>query len=406
MRIIGMDISRAFAELVAWEDGRLTRMGRIDMRRDLLSAFAAETLRPDDIVVIEATGNAAATYDVLTPHVCRVVVANPKQVRLIAHAKIKTDAIDAGVLAQLYASGFLPEVWMPDDRTAALRRQVARRSQIVRQRTRLKNRIQAILHAHLVPSCPHADILGQKGRTWMAQQPLPADERAALERHVRECDRLAEDLKEIDRELAGEALASPAVRRLITIPGIDTLTAQAVLAAIGDHTRFTGPDKLVSYVGLNPSVRQSGPGPAQHGRISKQGRGHTRGLLVEAAWSAARAAGPLRAFFLRVASKRGQHVAAVAVARKMLVIVWHLLHREEDYAWVRPALHARKIRRAELKAGMPARRGQRGAAADYFVKAIRDEERRAAEGAERAYARLVHGWTAKGPGRTARPSPT
>ncbi len=50
----------------------------------------------------------------IAPHVAKVVVANPKQVRLIAHAKIKTDAIDAGVLAQLYASGFLPEVWMPD----------------------------------------------------------------------------------------------------------------------------------------------------------------------------------------------------------------------------------------------------------------------------------------------------
>jgi transposase len=392
MRIIGMDLSRAFAELVAWEDGRLTRMGRVDMRRDLLSAFAA-TLRPDDVVIIEATGNAAATYAVLAPHVAKVVVANPKQVRMIAHAKIKTDAIDAGVLAQLYACGYLPEVWMPDPDTAALRRQVTRRSQLVRQRTRLKNMIQAILHAHLIPSCPHADILSLRGRAWIAEQMLPGDERAALERHMRECDRLAEDLKEIDRELAGEALASPAVRRLITIPGIDTITAQGVMAAIGDPTRFASPDKLVSYFGLNPTVRQSGPGPAQHGRISKQGRGHARGLLVEAAWSATRAAGPLRAFFLRVAAKRGQHVAAVAVARKMLVIIWHLLKREEDYAWARPALHARKIRQAELKAGLPARRGQRGAAAAYFDKAVRDEERRAAEGAERAYARLVHGWT-------------
>jgi transposase len=144
MRIIGMDLSRAFAEVVAWEDGRLSRMGRVDMRREPLDAFA-RTLKPDDVVVIEATGNSGATYDVIAPHVAKVVVANPKQVRLIAHAKIKTDAIDAGVLAQLYASGFLPEVWMPDADTAALRRQVTRRSQIVRQRTRLKNMIQSIL---------------------------------------------------------------------------------------------------------------------------------------------------------------------------------------------------------------------------------------------------------------------
>ena len=78
-----------------------------------------------------------------------IVIANPKQVRVIAHAKIKTDTIDAGVLAQLYASGFLPEVWIPDEPTQALRRQVTRRNQIVRQRSRLKNIIQSILHGHL-----------------------------------------------------------------------------------------------------------------------------------------------------------------------------------------------------------------------------------------------------------------
>src|SRR3954454_23529232 len=127
MRIIGLDIHRAFAEAVAWEDGKLKRLGRIDMRRDRLNAFAA-TLSKGDVVVVEATGNAAAVAAVIAPHVTRVVIANPKQVRLIAHAKIKTDTIDAGVLAQLYASGFLPEVWIADEPTQALRRQVTGRA--------------------------------------------------------------------------------------------------------------------------------------------------------------------------------------------------------------------------------------------------------------------------------------
>jgi transposase len=88
------------------------------------------------------------------PHVKRVAIANPKQVRVIAHAKIKTDMIDAGVLAQLYANGFLPEVWIANEATQALRRQITRRNQIVRQRTRLKNIMQSILHANLIPACP------------------------------------------------------------------------------------------------------------------------------------------------------------------------------------------------------------------------------------------------------------
>jgi transposase len=132
---------------------------------------------------------------------------------LIAKARIKTDVIDATVLARLYASGFLPEVWVPDQRTLSLRRQVTRRNQIVRQRVRLKTMVQAILHAHLVPQCPHADILGPKGRAWLLAQLLPDDESTAIERHIREYDRLTDDLRVVERELARDALGSAETKR-------------------------------------------------------------------------------------------------------------------------------------------------------------------------------------------------
>jgi hypothetical protein len=116
MRIIGLDIYRTFAEAVAWDDGKLKRLGRVDMRRHLLEAFAKK-LTKEDVVVVEATGNASTVAVVIASHVKKVVIANPKAVRIIAHAKVKTDTIDASVLAQLYASGFLPEVWIPDEPT-------------------------------------------------------------------------------------------------------------------------------------------------------------------------------------------------------------------------------------------------------------------------------------------------
>jgi transposase len=319
LRVIGMDIHRVFAEVVALVDGEVTRLGRVDMRRDRLEAFARATLTHDDHVVVEATGNAAAVVEVLRPHVGRAVIANPKQVRLIADAKVKTDRIDAAVLARLYASGFLPEVWIPDERTAAMRRQVTRRTQLVRQRTRLKNAAQSILHAHLIPPCPHQDLFGKSGRGWLAGQWLPDDERAAVERHIRELDRLGEELHGVERDVARHALDDAAVKRLMTVPGIDMVVAVGLAAAVGDIGRFASPERLVAYLGLNPSVHQSGEGPARHGRITKQGRGHARGMLVEAAWAAARSPGPLRAFFLRVSARRGQHIAAVATARKIAV---------------------------------------------------------------------------------------
>ena len=138
MRVVGMDIHRSFAQVAFLENGEITKQLRVDLVHDRLIAFA-KALSQDDEVVIEATGNSAAVERLMRPYVRRVAVANPRLVRAIAYARVKTDKIDATVLAKLYASGFLPEVWVPDARTKAMRRQVTRRTQLVRQRTRLKN---------------------------------------------------------------------------------------------------------------------------------------------------------------------------------------------------------------------------------------------------------------------------
>jgi len=107
------------------------------------------------------------------------------------------------------------------------------------------------------------------------------------------------------------------VKRLTTISGVAALS---IVAAVGDFHRFSSPQRLVSYLGLNPRVRQSGGQPAQHGRIAKQGRAHARGMLVEAAWMAAKIKGPLRAFFERVRARCGMQIAVVATARKLAVL--------------------------------------------------------------------------------------
>jgi transposase len=395
-RVIGMDIHRTFAEVVFWEEGKLRRAGRISMTRAGLEGFG-RSLGKEDEVVIEATGNAMAAVHVLKPFVARVIVANPLQVKVIAYAHVKTDKIDAGVLASLRAADFLPEIWLPDADTERLRRLVARRNQVVRHRTRIKNEVHAVLHAHLVPPCPHADLFGRLGRIWLARQVVPDDERAAIERHLRELDRLGEDLGALDRDIAQAAIEDPTVKRLLTITGVNLIVAAGLAAAIGDVRRFPDPQKLVSYVGLNPRVRQSGLGLAQHGRISKRGRSHARAMLVEAAWAASKAPGPLRAFFLRIRARRGHQIAAVAVARKLAVLCWHLLTKDADYQWARPALVANKLRAMELQAGQPVRKGnKRGAAYAYNIKELRDREIELARHAEQAYEQFVSKWQRRG----------
>jgi transposase len=406
-RVIGIDIHRTFGEVVIWEDGRLRNLGRVDMTRTALEGLGGKLLSTDE-VVIEATGNCMAVSRVLSPFVRRVVIANPLQVKAIAHARVKTDKVDAGTLASLFAAGYLPEIWTPDAETERKRRLTARRYQIVRHRTRIKNEVHAILHAHLVPKCPHADLFNQRGRAWLGRQELPDDERQAIGRHLRELDRLGEDLAILDREIAGAALDDGAVKRLMTITGVKLTVAASLMAAIGDIHRFSHPSKLVSYFGLNPRVRQSGLGPAHHGRISKVGRSHARAMLVEAAWTAAKAAGPLHAFFVRIRAKRGHQIAAVAIARKLAVLCWHVLTKEQDYLWARPALVANKMRALELQAGLPKKKGnQRGPAYAYNVKALRDQEMQLAQQAERNYARFVDRWKtcpSKGEARE-RPNP-
>lgn len=163
------------------------------MTRTALEGFVRQLLETDE-VVIEATGNCMTVSRVLSPHVAQVVIANPLQVKAIVHAHVKTDKVDAATLASLHAAGYLPEIWTPDAATERLRRLVARRYQVVRHRTRIKNGVHAILHAHLIPKCPHADLFHRRGRDWPARQPVPDDENATIARHVCELDRLGEDL--------------------------------------------------------------------------------------------------------------------------------------------------------------------------------------------------------------------
>jgi transposase len=282
VRYIGMDVHREFAQLAVLEDGLVRDEGKIGVTPEALRAWAGG-LRSDDQVALEATGNSDAIANLLMPLVGRVVVSNPSKTRAIAEAKVKTDKVDARILAQLLAADFLPPVWLPDERTRALRRQVTRRAHLVRQRTRIKNQVHAILARNLAPTPPVSDLFGRTGRHWLSGQDLPTDERSTASGLLRQLDFHGHELAIVDKELAVEALRDPAVARLMTIPGIDAITGISIVAAVGDFTRFDDPNKLVSYVGLNPRVRQSGNSAPVLGRISKAGRAHVRGVLVEAA---------------------------------------------------------------------------------------------------------------------------
>ena len=389
-RSIGLDVHRDFCEVAVADGGRARSAGRVVTSVEDLELFAA-SLAGDDRVVLEATGNALAIARLIEPHVGEVVLANARQLKAISHACVKTDKVDARVLADLLAADLIPPVWVGDERVRMLRRLVSLCRGLVKRRTQVKIEISAVLHRNLKGRPPASDPFGRKGRIWLAAQELPADERLTVDAALRQLDFLGAELAEIDRLVAVQAQGDEDVRRLLTVPGVDVTTAVTLIAVIGDARRFRTSRQLVGYLGLHPRVRQSGSEPARHGRLSKEGSAAARHVLVEAAWTAARSPGPLHAFAARVAARRGRQVAAVAVARKLCVLCWCLLTRGEDYAFARPSMVRRKLRRLELAAGAPRRKS--GPQADPVWNTDADtRERRLAEQAERAYERLVADW--------------
>jgi hypothetical protein len=179
----------------------------------------------------------------------------------------------------------------------------------------------------------------------------------------------------------------------MSVPGVNLVSAATFVATVGDVGRFETARKLVSYVGLDPRVRQSGEAPARHGHISKQGSPAARHMLCEAAWIVVRTLGPLRAFYERLRARRGAQIALVATARKLCVLFWQLLTKERDYAFGWPSLTRHKLRRLELIAGDPSRRGRRSGSA--ASKREQRHERELSERFELAYRRLTEDWQAR-----------
>jgi transposase len=395
VRGLGLDVHRDFCEVAIAENGRIRSAGRIPTRVVSLDLFAA-SLVAGDVVALEATTGADKIVSILQRHGVRVVVANTRKLKSITEAKAKTDRLDARTLARLLMSGLLDEVWTPDERTRTLRRLTNRRERIVRARTRAKNEAHGVLARNLCERPPVTDAFGKAGRQWLAGLQLPVDERLTLDGCLRQVDFLDSEIAALDREIAKHALAWPEVLRLMTVPGVNVQTAATFMASVGDIGRFSSPRKLVSYLGLDPRVRQSGNAAARHGRISKAGASEARHMLGEVAWKVMLTPGPLRAFFQRVRARRGPQIAATATARKLVVLFWHLLTREQDDAFQRPAMTRNKIRRLELLAGARSQKGRKGIAGGKS-KAVFDAERELSRQAEVAYRRLVSDWHATGP---------
>jgi transposase len=345
-RFIGLDVHKSVVEAcVIDEAGKRLFRRRIECTREALLRFAEE-LTGDDSLALEVTTNAWAVADLLRPFVGRVVVSNPMKTKAIAEAKVKTDKVDAEVLAQLLRCDYLPSVWVPDDATRSLRQLTSRRERLVSERTRLKNRIQSVLASLLVPVLVKT-LFCQAGLRWLTSCKLPADQRALIESDLRLITVVNQEIDALEVTLRQQAWNQPHVRLLMTIPGVDYCVALSLIAALGDLSRFADGDHAASYLGLAPSVKQSA-NTCHYGPITKRGSSHARWLLTQAAQNMARQPGPVGVFFRRLAKRKCWNVAVCATSRKLVTIAWLMLKNNEPYRYANPATTQRKLSRLRV----------------------------------------------------------
>jgi transposase len=283
-------------------------------------------------LAIEACGYDAWLCDLVESCGVKVHLAHPLKTKAIASARIKTDTLDAKVLAQLLHNDFLAEAYYAPKELREKRYLLRYRQCLVQYQTSLKNRIHGILDRLGIRTPEVTDLFGKKGIAWLKSLDLTDVYANALEGYLEVLSTIKERIKESEKNIQAILDEAPQTTLLQTIPGIGKISAFLLIAEIGPIERFASAEKLCSYAGLVPSLHQSGQTLYQ-GSITKQGNKFIRWVMVEAAHRALRQDPALRNLYQRIERKKGSSKAAVAVARKLLTYVWHVLTKNEIYRY-------------------------------------------------------------------------
>lgn len=328
---VDLHLKRTYVVLM---DAQGTIKENLRLPTDSLGDYAA-TLPPSTMAVLEATRNWQYAYDLLAEQVDQVELAHPKEVKAIASAKIKTDRIDAATLAHLARADLLPTAYAPPQRIRQGRALVRHRAKMVRDRARIKNRVHALLAQKGLRS-PVSDLFGKEGRIFLAQlgSQWDAVSQAILAHNLALIDSLSECIMSAEEQITRFIQTHPDLKAQIallsTIPGVATYSALLILTEVGDIHRFPDPKHLCSYAGLVPSTYQSDE-VIRHGKITKEGSPWLRWIAVEAAISAHRHSPGLARYYQRIQQRHGKKAARVALARKLLTIIYYMLTRGEPY---------------------------------------------------------------------------
>ena len=360
-RFFGLDIHKHYLVAMAVDpDGKKVYGPRRVAWADL-EAWHSKSLTPNDAVVIEMTSNTWEVYDELQPHVHSVTVVHPPHVKMVTQPRVMTDKIAAFNLAVLLSKGLLKGIWIPPQEVRERRALLAQRTKMTRLATQAENRLHSALHRRHILPC-ECDLFHPSRRDWWLGLPLSASEKVRI---LCDLDTLAfarQQIAILEAHLCQLAAQEPRLPLLLQLPGFNLINALTILAAIGDISRFPDAKHLVGYAGLGARIHDSGL-TTHSGRITKAGRKDLRAALVQAAQTAANTHPHWQAELARLEPRLGRNKAIVAIARKLLVAIWHVLTFQVADKHADPVRVARKLMQVTYKLGQANRPSRQSSAA-------------------------------------------
>ncbi len=331
-RYVALDIHKHYCVAAGVDREGRVMLHPVRVEHADLEGWLQKNLRATDQVVIESTTNAWHIYDLLVPLVERVLVANPIKVKQIACARVKTDIRDTLILARLLAANLVPIVWVPPAHVRELRQLLSQRRQFVETHTQIVNRMHSVAHRHHLQH-ERGKRFNEKNTGWQTDRRLSQIEQFQLELEMENRAYIEKQISRIGKEVAKMSHQTPwaeSMTYLMQLPGFGVITGMTVLAAIGEIQRFDSARHLASYSGLTPGLEQSGT-KYREKSITKEGRKELRWALVEAAQRAVKSDPVWKTRFQEMQKRMHRNQAIVAVARRLLELVWYVLTRHQPY---------------------------------------------------------------------------
>jgi transposase len=346
VKYVGIDVHKRMCQAaVLDEDGAILDELRFPNDAEGIEGFADKlaSLRDGAKAVVESTGNLwIPIHDRLEERGVDVALSNPSKTKVISEAKVKTDKRDARMLASLLRADLLCTCYVPGEELRSRRELLRHRMNLVKTRTAVKNRIHGLLDKHLL-RMPEATHFSAGNVEWLRGLSLGFMDDAILRSDLALLEALDSQVEVMEEKIAAVAAEDRSVRFLMTMTGVGYFTALLVLSEVGDVSRFRGDKEFASWMGLTPSLHQSGE-KAWVGSVRGPGNRRLRWAMVEAAHTAVKHDRRLGGMYERLSRRRGSGCAMVAVAHEMARIMYFMLVRGEPYRESNGALTERKLK--------------------------------------------------------------